>query len=448
MSTTADQVLDIGGQPLPKPSLDGNCNDLKQTGYPTNWPLLLLIFFVPLQNIVFQYMPMGPGGLNFLNVFFLLSWMVASKIKGQLSDFTNINGWVTAYLVWGFLCLFIGYSSVTSGSEKHFNAYKDQTIGVALFFIVQMSVRDWTALRRIALATLLPLAYIARVTIIQNRSIGSWHYDDDLRISGTFMMLGANEMAAFAVTTFCLSLGLLFVLKRDRIWTGVLIVGLLSAGACIMYGYSRTSYVAIAVAVIALYLSTPRKGALFLPLLFGGIITSAVMPQSVHDRLESLTVSSDEADGSTQSRFIIWDIAFDRWKSSPVTGIGYHSFHHKENNPLGKDTHNYFVLMLVERGIVGFVIYVMMMWVAWSSIRKVYRLEGLPLWGRALTVAMTGVILGVSVGCTFGDRFSHYPMIGIFWVWLALVLKVPDLMKIQADAKSEKEDGESRELAI
>lgn len=446
MSVTADNVLYAGKKAQAGLAFDGNCNDLRNPAFPTNWPLLFLLFLLPLQNIQFGYLPVLPGGLNFLNIFFLLSWMVASRIGGTLSDIKGINAWLSAHIAWGALCVLVGYTNVEGDSDKHFNAYKDQAIGIAIFFIVQMSVRDWTSLRRIALVTLLPLAYIARVVWVQHRSVSSWHYDDDLRISGTFLFLGANEMAAFAVTVVALCLALLFVIRQDRVWTPVLIIGLLSAAACITYGYSRTSYVAVGIVLLAVFLCNPKRAKWFVPFVLALVVTTAVVPQSVRDRFSSLTVSGEEADGSTQSRFVMWDIAFERWKSNPALGIGYHAFHHRENNPLGKDTHNYYVLMLVERGLIGAVIFLVLIWKIWAGVRSVHKIPDLPLWGRAVTLAVIGATLGVYVGCTFGDRFSHYPMIGIFWAWLALALKVPDLL--QADSEKPGEADRSRALTV
>ena len=447
MSTRSADLRDINGKPVPNQAFDADGSGIKYAHYPTNWPLLAMLFFLPLQNLQVGYMPILPGGLNFLNVAFGLSLIGMSAVRGKLASYQGLNGWVVAYILWGAVTWLFGYTTVGDNADNHFNAYKDQVIGILIFFVVQKSVRDWVGFRRIVLATLLPLAYMARIVRAQNSTVSSWHYNDDLRISGTFTLLGANEMAAHAVMVLCLCLGLLFVLKRDRIMWPVIFVGLLAAGVSIMYGYSRTSYVAVMCGAAAVYLFNHKKGAMLIPMLLALTITVSVMPQSVLDRFDMLKGDAAETDNSTQSRYVFWGIGIERWKTSPVLGIGYHTFHHPEHNPYLKDTHNYYVLMLVERGIVGAIIFFVMLTKMWKATRSLGKRRGLPRWVSGFALGMTGVLVGMMIGNTFGDRFSHYPMMGCFWAWMALIVKIPDLLR-ETEGAAQNEASGAKAVAV
>jgi len=50
----------------------------------------------------------------------------------------------------------------------------------------------------------------------------------------------------------------------------------------------------------------------------------------------------------------------------------------------------------------------------------------------ALGLGMVGAWLALILGNCFGDRFTYYPMIGYFWVYLGLMLKARELADAQA----------------
>ncbi|MGH8602701.1 MAG: O-antigen ligase family protein, partial [Gammaproteobacteria bacterium] len=120
-------------------------------------------------------------------------------------------------------------------------------------------------------------------------------------------------------------------------------------------------------------------------------------------------------------RFVLWEFAFKKYTESPVFGIGFHSFHHV--NPYeGRDTHNYFIKVLTEQGAVGLVILLMIFWRSLVASRSLFDRTSDPLF-KALGLGMLGCIMAFMIGNIFGDRFSHYPLVTYFWVYLALVLR-------------------------
>lgn len=147
-----------------------------------------------------------------------------------------------------------------------------------------------------------------------------------------------------------------------------------------------------------------------------------IFPVSVQERFSTIFVEEgEERDRSAESRFVIWEVAFKKYKDSPVFGIGFHSFHHV--NPYeGKDTHNYFVKVLTEQGAVGLLILLVIFWRSLVASRSLFYRTSDPLF-KALGLGMLGCITTFMIGNMFGDRFSHYPLVTYFWVYLALVLR-------------------------
>jgi putative inorganic carbon (hco3(-)) transporter len=391
-----------------------------------NWPLYLFIFLLPLQNIQFNYLPNFGGGLNFLNVMTLTSLLGAFYVRGKMAANESVNRWVFAYAIYMVASLFIGYQSV-SNTETHFAELKDHLLGVFVLVLVQKSATDWTAVRRMIACTLLPLPYVAKVVWTQHVSVATYHYSDDLRINGTFLAVSANEFAAFCVTVSVVLFALLLATKLPRRWKLALLMGVACMVFGVLYAYSRTAYVALILGAVTVVLAWRGRWKMMLPLLLTVAILPAVLPSSVIERFDSTTVKESDRDESTEMRIVYWGVAWDNFLHHPVTGTGYHTFHHKEVNPYGKDTHNLYIRTLTEGGVIGAVI---LLGVLFSILRAARReLSRAPTGSLhyGLALGLVGAWMALLVGNLFGDRFTYYPMIAYFWLYVALVIKARHL---------------------
>jgi O-antigen ligase len=391
-----------------------------------NWPLYLFVFLLPLQNIQFNYLPNFGGGLNFLNVMTVSSLLGAFYVRGRMATNEPVNRWVFAYVVYIVISLFIGYQNV-GNTETHFAELKDHLFGVFVLVLVQMTATSWTAVRRLVACTILPLPYIAKVVWVQHVSVATYHYSDDLRINGTFLAVSANEFAAFCVTMSVMLFALLLAAKLPRRWKLALAMGVGCMVFGVLYAYSRTAYVALILGAVTIVLAWRGRWKMMLPLLLTAAILPAVLPSSVIERFDSTSVKEGDRDESTEMRIVYWGVAWNNFLHHPVTGTGYHTFHHKEVNPYGKDTHNLYIRTLTEGGIIGAVI---LLGVLLSVLRAARReLSRAPTGSMhyGLALGLVGAWTGLVVGNLFGDRFTYYPMIAYFWLYVALVIKARHL---------------------
>jgi len=392
-----------------------------------NWFLYAYLFLLPLQNLQTGYMPKLAAGLNFLNIGFCFALIGAWRCGGKVVPAGALHRWILAYVVYACIALYIGYATVHSDTSDHFGVLKESVLAVMLVFVAQMSVADWPTLRRLILVMLLPLPYMLRVTWDQHASVNSWHYNDYLRISGTFSQLGANEFAAFCVIMSVLIFALLLAGGLALRWRALFVAALACTLLGVVWTYSRTAYISLLLGLSAVALLWRGRWKLVVPLFIAALIAPNLMPVSVVERFNSTTLEEGKRDESTENRFEFWRIAWDNFEEHPLFGSGYHTFHHAEINPHQTDTHNFFMRELTEKGLVGAgITFCMLLSILRACWRTLMRVPG-PGLGHALGLGMVSAWLALMVENFFGDRFTYYPMIGYFWVFLGLTLKAREL---------------------
>ena len=419
--------MDIAGTALPAPAAQAPRSAAAAVPARTrlNWPLYLFLFLLPLQNIQTGYLPNYGYGLNFLNVMFVASLIGALVVGGKIAS-DAVNRWVWIYAAYSVISLFIGFQYI-GWYPDNYNVLKDHLIGVFVVFLVQMSVRNWRDVRNVVLATILPLPYIAKVTWIEHQSVSSWHYSDDLRISGTFSLLGANEFAAFCVTSAAMLVALLLATRCSRIWRLLLIGGIACMVMGILYSYSRTAYISSLLALVMILLVWRGRMRLIVPLCLVLMVLPGLLPTSVTERFDDTHVEAGKRDESTEMRIVYWGIAWKNFEAHPMTGTGFQTFHHRKINPYGKDTHNLFMRTLTEGGLIGGAVLLgLLLSVLFAAMREV-RVAPPGSWHYGIALGMMAAWIGLVCSNVFGDRFTYYPVIAYFWAYVALLIKARHL---------------------
>ena len=383
---------------------------------------LFLVFLIPLQNIYIGKLPSLGGGLNFLNICFLFAiftWKMRPDLN--VSTKTSLNKPIIFFMFSYLLALIMHKVTLGVVDMGLVTGIKDILLAPILFFITLNSVRDRRGIILTIGATVLPLFYMFRVFFAQSRNVSSYHYDDDMRISGTFSQLGSNEVATFYASYTLVLLALFYFFKTTKVR---LILGLLIALNLysLVYSYSRGAYVGFLLGGLAMVWHV-RKKLVFMVIpvvfIFGGVMLN-FLPASVQERFGTISADESSRDESAQSRFVFWGYAWEQFLQNPVVGKGYLTF--IEFNPYHMDTHNYYMKLLAENGIIGFVIFVMILWRASKAGRNLYDESDDPLY-KALGIGLFGVVISLTIGNIFGDRYTHYPLSAYFYVYLALTLR-------------------------
>lgn len=387
-----------------------------------NWALLAFVTLIPLQNLYTAYFPHLGGGLNFLNVMAVASLLLAWRCGGSLVRGPALNTWVWLYLAMSLLALWVSTVKARD-SSGHLSILKDQMIAVAFVFLAQWSATDGAAVRRLLLASLLPLPYMLLVVIDQHSAVSSWHYSHDLRVAGTFVDLGANEFGAFCTTAALVAFGLFLGVRESRRWRTVFALAMACAATGVVLSYSRTAYIAVLAGALLILLLRRGGARVLLPGALALLLLPVLLPTSVVERFGSISVAEGERDKSTDDRFAFWEVARQQFVRNPVLGTGFHTFQDPEVNPRRTDTHNFFLREFTEKGLLGGLVLVGLLLsmgrLLWYALRR----AAPGSWSHGLALGMSGAFVALLLANAFGDRFTHYPLIAHFWLYLGLLLR-------------------------
>jgi len=151
-----------------------------------------------------------------------------------------------------------------------------------------------------------------------------------------------------------------------------------------------------------------------------------MMPGSVSERLSGTVASDGEPGGQTSdtsaiSRRALWEHAIGIARAHPMAGIGFNTY--ASLNVLGlQDTHNYYLKVLVEQGVPGFLLFLVLLWRMLQQGYKLSRMDTNYLF-VALGTGFAGCMVAAVVANVFGDRWSYLQEDGYLWILLALTCR-------------------------
>lgn len=383
---------------------------------------LALIFLLPLQNIHLGKLPSLGGGLNALNMLVLISLLISMSL-GHTKFYSDYNKYLYLFILSYIVSFF--YAPVymgTSDPESLFRL-KDLLIPFFLFFITYKFCANIYQIKRIFYVTALPLPYMFKVYYTNLSWMGFGHYSDKLRLNGgTFMMLGSNEINAF-YATYTFVLFSVALSENNKLIKGGLMLAVAMNTYCIIYGFSRGAYVSFLAGMVVWAIVSSHTAKLIFALIgvmFIGFVGVKILPTATVERFTMSFSQDEERDESAQSRIEFWELAFEKYMENPLTGIGYRNF--PKVNPAGLDTHNYYVKVMVENGILGVLALFLLLRASWSRICHLKRIAKDPFL-VSLAIGMIPCFIAMLIGNMFGDRFTHYPLISYFYIYMALVMR-------------------------
>jgi probable O-glycosylation ligase (exosortase A-associated) len=228
---------------------------------------------------------------------------------------------------------------------------------------------------------------------------------------------GNNEIARAFIMTLPLMIFLALHsakrLTRLALWAGSGLTVLALVGTS-----SRGAFVAFLAMIVVAWLRSQYK---LQALLVSAVVIAAgfyVLPEerlaSTRDRYA--TIEDYSEDNSFQGRVAVWNEALKIVKNNPITGGGFNVF----DLSLGKASHNSYIEAAGEHGIVGFVLYILIVLsviVHLSRVVKVCRYDPQLFWARDLARLMQLSFVGYLVGSlVINHAFFEY-----FYVQVGLV---------------------------
>jgi len=393
------------------------------------WALMLVVFLLPLRNVI-DRIQIYPFANQFIDILlggiliggFFNKRTAALKTPEQ-SSITTIAIITVFYLLFSLLrggfFLYGGFNFDVHDSRiqdwKNFSL-----MPVLLFLTFKNSINKkeiWTILGVMCCSMFLVDFY----TIHQIQEHSGLLGREQIR--GTFQFLGPNEVAAFFNEYTIIIMSVLYALKKGRNKWLLLILILVNIYS-ITFLYSRGAYAGLMMGMLILFSFKDKK--LLIPLFLVLLLWQSVLPQNVIDRIKETKTQSGALDESSQRRIDIWQQAFDYVKSSPIVGIGFGSFRR-----LGldlQDTHNIYIKILTEQGLIGIIIFFMTVFFFIKQGWQLYK-KGDDDLSRALGLGFFCCIFVMMVNNFFGDRWSYLEPNAYLWVFAGLVARLNVISK-------------------
>ena len=389
-----------------------------------NLGLYLLVLTLPLQTGRYRLHDF-PLGAEFLDIL-LLGTILGLVIQGK--SFVPKGNWSKFLLLYAAFC----YFSLWEGSyflraplplwvtDSRFSDWKNYVELFLLALVVASTIKSKNEVRLLLLMMGLSVLVVNRSYLgtLLDRDLS--HFSYDLRDAGPLGYAGVNGLAAFEAMMASMLLGIGVFTYHKFAKVGIFLI-IATCTYCLLFSFSRGGYVGFLVGLVAVGLFRSRWLLAVVAVLVIGWQT--LLPVAVQERIEMTTGDAAEGqtfDPSTQARVELWEDAMTLFKQNPVTGTGFQTYRALSRLGYG-DTHNYYVKVLAETGIVGFVLFLVLLWKLFRSGLRLFFITDDPFW-RGLSLGFIALLTSTVVLNLFGDRWSYQQVDGYLWVLLGCVL--------------------------
>ena len=397
--------------------------------------LYYLLPFVPYRTMRDHFLD-WPLGENLVTIL-IVAIIIGALFRGKRLPKSKL------YLIW-FVYGFYLYCSMWLGTaltsapaplwlhDANFVTWKDYMLIPLLFVAASLVLEDRKSIRTAIMITAFAVLMIDRSSLMDSLS-HSWANFDENKRDGGPLAFGSNQTAAFLAQFAMFFWGFCQFLKRKKAkLLSYALVGLTLLAT--MYCFSRGAYLAVIASVIVLGLVKDRKliviAAIFL------FTWQAVVPKAVTERVNMTHTEDGQLEMSAQERVDLWEDAEKTFIQYPIFGKGFATFQYGEHVADLKDTHNWYVKVLVETGILGFIIALAMLQQMFSLSFRIFRKGRDPIFrglGLGLFVCMSCLV----ITNFFGDRWTYLEINGLLWVLMGAAARADALKdEIPLDADS------------
>jgi len=387
--------------------------------------LITLLVFAPLRTLLEtearDLLPLEIGLLAVL--LFGFFWFVARAVRGEYALALPYSR------LWVFVLPFVFVAGLSLFNAVSVGAWLSEWLKWGILLVMAFmafTLRRWEWLIFGVVLAAFANAVVGLYTFLGGS--GALHLlinDRFFRAFGTFGQPNpfGGFMGLIAPLALATAWGYLMLLWRHwrvtkRMHAGYLSMLTFYSGAAAFIGlgviisWSRGAWLGLAVAVFTVVVLLPRRRwlsiALFFVLIVGGglVWTSGLLPVSITERIGSATqelfniqdvrgVDITPDNYAVVERLAHWQAALNMASANPFLGVGFGNYEAAYpqyrilnwREPLGH-AHNYYLNVLAETGIIGFVCYIMLWFgVIWTTWRIQKHPDSL---ARSVSVGLLG----------------------------------------------------------
>ena len=317
--------------------------------------LYFLIPLLPMQTIRYRIMDLPLG--NKLIDILLLGVILGAVFKGGFRlEKTPLN---KVLLVFGIFCyiqlwrgaFFLNSDLPLSIGDPRFSNWKNYMVMFIIFVVAVNVIKDVKQIKIIVVLMCLSVLAVDKgfYSTMSDRDLS--HFSYEVRDGGPLGYAGVNGVATFEAEFMLFLLGMSAMQKRKSLKLGMWALAAFS-GYCLLFSFSREAYAGILVGL--LFLGLLKQRWLLIALTVFLFSWQTLVPTSVRERVDMTYDKNDQQlDTSAQDRVTLWNDAMDLFHQNPAIGAGFDTYQWQHRVGIYTDTHNYFLKVLVETGVIG-----------------------------------------------------------------------------------------------
>jgi hypothetical protein len=385
------------------------------------WGLCFLIPFLPYRSMRDHFLdyPLGAH----LPLILVVAVITGAIFQGKRLPKSKL------YIVWLVIGVYLYFSMWLGAafgnapaplwlSDMNFVVWKDYMTIPLVFVATSLVVEDRKAVRTVILVTAITLLFIDRSCILESTSRTWNNFDENKRDIGP-LAYGSNLTAAYLALFAMFFRGFLQFIKAKKyklLGYGLVAVTLYAT----MYQFSRGGYLSVLVCVLLLGILKDRKLLVILGVFL--LTWQLVVPTAVRERVSMTRTANGQLEGSAQTRV---DLLKESWNSivhSPILGNGFATFQYGQHEGNLTDTHDWFIKVLVETGVVGMMMYLVLLQQVLALGYRLFR-RGIDPMYRGLGLGLVLAICSSLVSNCFGDRWTYLEITGPVFVLVAAAIR-------------------------
>jgi putative inorganic carbon (hco3(-)) transporter len=392
-----------------------------------------LIPLIPLQTTRYRMLDFPLGG-SVVGIMLLGVAIGLLRQRRWIFPSTPLTIALAPYVLYTFATIFLDPDNL----QARFKEWQDYMMMPLLFCLVVTCVRNIEEMKLLLVLMCFSVFVMDKSFwgTVSGRDYSS--FSRDLQEGGAMGYAGVQGMAAFNAQFAWFLVALTRSEHGLRKWVGLGLAGF--AAVCVMYSFSRGGYVAFIAGWLLLGLL--RNRWLLLLLLVFALTWTSLVPNAVQERVLSTYDENSQLDRSSEIRLELWSDALDLFRDQPLVGTGFNTYAYMRRVGHYEDTHNIYLKVLVETGIIGLLLFLFL-------ISRTFQL-GYRLFRRATDAFLSALGLGLAtwVLCSataslFGDRWTYLQINGYLWVLAGFVARGLALLESPALESAASQD-ESR----